>query len=42
MVLVDHLVGMYVGLAALVDPRKTELHTGFLCGNILGNVFFGG
>jgi hypothetical protein len=42
MVYADNLVGIYVGLVTLVDPRKTELHTGFFCGNILGNVFFGG
>jgi len=42
MVYADHLVGIYVGLVTLVDPRKTELLTGFLCGNIFGNVFFVG
>jgi hypothetical protein len=36
MVYADHLVGNYVGLVTLVDPGKTELHSGFLCGNISG------
>jgi len=42
MVFADHFLRIYVGLVTLVDPRKTELHNGFLYGSILGNVFLGG